>query len=264
MKMRHIATILLLGVPLVLNAQNERKYVRQGVKAYDEKTYPESEIAFRKALDADSTSLPAGYDMGNALYKQNKYKDAGAVYQRLAAEDKDADDTTVADIYHNLGNSYLKQGDYAKSIEAYKHALRLRPADDATRYNLVYAQAKLREQQQQQKNQNNQNQNNKNQKNQKNQEKKDQNQQNKNQQDQQNQEQQKQQQQQQQQQQNQQEQQKQGQKKNGQEMPEVKKQMSKEEIQKMLQAIQMQELQTLKKYEKQKAKANQVKTDKDW
>ncbi len=258
MNIKYSLSILFMSIPLVLNAQNERKYVREGVKAYDSKTYSESEIAFRKALDADSTSLPAGYDMGNALYKQDKYKDAGAIYQRVATEGMGADDTTMADIFHNLGNSYLKQKEYEKSIEAYKDALRLKPGDNETRYNLVYAQAKLQEQQQQQKNQNKNDQNNKNQDKNKQQDQKKQ--------DQQKQQNQKQQEQNKQQQQQQQKQNQQEQKKNGknQQVPEVKQQLSKKEVQKMLQAIQLQELQTLKNYEKQKAKASRVKTEKDW
>jgi len=250
--------LLFMIIPLTSNAQDERKFVRKGVKAYDEKTYPESEIAFRKALDADSTSVPAGYDMGNALYKQNKYKDASGTYEQLAAAGK-LDNSTLADVYHNLGNSLLKQGDYQNSIEAYKKSLRLRPGDNETRYNLVYAQSKLREQQQQQQ-QNNKNQNNKDQKNQ------DKNKQ----QDQKNKEQQKNQQQQDKQQQNQQNQQEKqqnqdkDQNKKTKETPEAKRQLSKEEVRKMLQAIQQQELMTLEKYKIEKAQANRIRTDKDW
>ncbi len=256
MKIRIPVLIVLLCLSLASKAQNERKFIREGVKEYDEKTFSESELAFRKALDADSTSLAAGYDMGNALYKQNKYKDAGAIYQKLAAESTDIDDATRAGIYHNLGNSYLKQGDFAKSIEAYKNALRLKPSDDETRYNLVYAQAKLQEQQQQQQ---------KNQKDNKDQKNKDkQDQQNKDKQDQQKQQNQEEQNKQDQQQQQQQQQKDQDQNKKEQQVPVDKKQLSKDEVLKMLQAIQQQELQTLKKYEKQKANAKKVKTDKDW
>ncbi len=53
--------------------------------------------------------------------------------------------------WHNLGNAYLDQKDYNKSIEAYKQALKASPSDQDTKYNLAYAQARLKQQQEQQK-----------------------------------------------------------------------------------------------------------------
>ncbi|HET6991741.1 MAG TPA: tetratricopeptide repeat protein, partial [Bacteroidia bacterium] len=112
---------------------------------------------------------------------------------------------------HNLGNSMLQQQKYQESINAYKQALKLKPNDEETRYNLAYAQSKLKKQNPPPK----QNQNQKN------------NKQNKNQQRQQ--QQQQQQQQQSQQRQNQQQQQQQQEKNPA---------MSKEEAQRMLDALQ--------------------------
>ncbi|NJO69522.1 MAG: hypothetical protein HC830_09780 [Bacteroidetes bacterium] len=40
------------------------------------------------------------------LYKQNKYLDAASKYSSLTSEAKDRKD--LANIYYNLGNSYLK------------------------------------------------------------------------------------------------------------------------------------------------------------
>ncbi|MDO8627759.1 MAG: tetratricopeptide repeat protein, partial [Candidatus Diapherotrites archaeon] len=53
--------------------------------------------------------------------------------------------------YHNLGNSYLKQKEFEKSINAYKNALKKNMDDEETRYNLAYAQKMLKQQQEQQK-----------------------------------------------------------------------------------------------------------------
>jgi Ca-activated chloride channel family protein len=62
-----------------------------------------------------------------------------------------------------LGNSLLETKKYDESIDAYKKALLNNPKDDATRYNLAYAQEMLKKQKNQNKNnQNNQNQNNQN------------------------------------------------------------------------------------------------------
>ena len=63
-----------------------------------------------------------------------------------------------ADAFHNLGNVFLSQKKYEQSITAYKEALKLRPNDMDTKYNLAYAQEMIKKEQQQ--NQENQNQEN--------------------------------------------------------------------------------------------------------
>ena len=82
------------------------------------------------------------------ITKQEKYNEAGEQYKMSAQMQKDP--TKAAAAWHNLGNISSQAKDYAKSIEAYKQALRLNPNDDETRYNLVLAQKLLQEQQNQQ------------------------------------------------------------------------------------------------------------------
>ena len=66
------------------------------------------------------------------------------------AENPSSDDQLKASSFHNLGNCLLKQNKLEESIEAYKKSLRINPTDEDTRYNLAYAQKKLKNQQQQQ------------------------------------------------------------------------------------------------------------------
>ena len=225
-----------------VQAQNERKLNREGVLEYKDGKFDDAELYFRKAKEADSTMTEAMYNIANTLYKQEKYEEAGKLFEELInnPEEKYA----LADIHHNLGNSFLKKEQYQQSIEAYKNALRIRPDDEDTRYNLAYAQAKL---QQNQQNQDQQNQD------QQNQDQQNQDQQN---QDQQNQDQQEQ---------NKQEQEKeQEQEKQEQQMNQSMKALSKEDMERLLQAIQQQEKMVQAKLEKEKAKAPKVSTDKDW
>ena len=46
--------------------------------------------------------------------------------------------------FHNLGNAFYKKEDYEKSVAAYKQALKLNPKDVDTKYNLMMAMAKLK------------------------------------------------------------------------------------------------------------------------
>ena len=249
MKKAFMIVLVFLFLPFAANAQKERKYIREGVKEYQEGKYNEAEISFRNALEKDSSSLPANYDVANSLYKQEKYDEAGKLYSDLSGEM--TSDKERADAWHNLGNSFLQKKDYEKSIEAYKNSLRIRPADDQTRYNLAYAQAMLKRQQEQEKQQQQKDK----------QENKDKEQENKNKQDQQ--EKQKQEDEQKQQEQKQQDQKQEDQKKQEQTQA-VKQGISKEEMERMLQAIQQQEKKVLNKIEKEKAKPAKVTTEKDW
>lgn len=148
--------IILINIVLLLAmngfAQKERKYIRQGNKEFEKQDYENSEVLYRKAMDLDEkkTHKPL-FNIGDALYKQEKYDDAASEFNNLTDYELSKDEK--AKIYHNLGNSYLKNKKYKESIEAYKNALRNNPNDMDTKYNLVYAQKKLDQQQQQQQNQ---------------------------------------------------------------------------------------------------------------
>merc|ERR1711916_287020 len=62
---------------------------------------------------------------------------------------KELEPDQKAEVFHNLGNSFLEAKKYQESIEAYKNALRNNPRDMDSKYNLEYARKKLEEQQQQ-------------------------------------------------------------------------------------------------------------------
>ena len=82
------------------------------------------------------------------MYKQQKYDEATKIFQDLTATDLPKNMSAQA--YHNLGNSLLQQKKYQESIDAYKNALKQKPNDIDTKYNLEYAKKKIMQQQQQQ------------------------------------------------------------------------------------------------------------------
>ncbi len=147
------------------------------------------------------------------------------------------DKLELAKVYHNLGNSFLELDSLEESIEAYKNALRNNPKDMETKYNLAYAQQKLKEQQQNQCNKQNQDQ-------EKQDEQKDQ-------------------------QQKQDEQQKQDQQKNQQEQKQQQQEqqenkISKEDAQRLLEALENDEKEVQKRLKKAKAQAHKITIEKDW
>jgi tetratricopeptide (TPR) repeat protein len=245
---RSVLIWICLTLVISVHGQNERKVIRDGVRAYENEQFSEAEVQFRTAENINQESFEAEFNTGTALYKQEKYEETVKQYESLLKQTDDVEKS--AQIWHNIGNSLLEDRQYGPSIEAYKNSLRKNPYDDDTRYNLAYARQKLKEQQQQQQqNQDsdqNQDQNQEEQEQDENKEQQDQDE-NKEQQDQQNQERNE----------DQQEQQEQ------QEQP-VPREISKEDAERMLKAIQQQEKDVKEKVDKKKAAAAKVKTEKDW
>jgi len=146
---RLIIIILFLSVGQSLLAQ-VKKYVHNGNQLYQEQKYKEAEADYRKSVESKSTSVEGNFNLGDALYKQKKFADAGAQFNKLA-ESANGNKQLASVAYHNLGNAMLSSNKLQESIDAYKKALLNNPNDDQTRYNLAYAQEKLKKQQHQNK-----------------------------------------------------------------------------------------------------------------
>ncbi|WP_187117306.1 tetratricopeptide repeat protein [Parabacteroides bouchesdurhonensis] len=141
----------------------ERKNVREGNKLYQNEKYTEAEIAYRKSLEVNPRSTEGTFNLGNALYKQKKFPEAAEQYQLIAGQGEKMIETPegktrLAELYHNIGNIFMQNKEYAKSVDAYKQSLRLNPKDDETRYNLALAQKLLQDQQNNDQSQDQQNQ----------------------------------------------------------------------------------------------------------
>lgn len=140
--------ISLLIVSLTVFAQSEKKSVRQGNREFKKGEYLDSEISYRSALELNPSSIKGNFNLGDALYKQEKYEDAAKIFEDLSSLNIDSQEK--ANIYHNLGNTYFNNQKFAESVEAYKNALRNNPSDIETKYNLAQAQRMLTQQEQQQ------------------------------------------------------------------------------------------------------------------
>ena len=254
------AMALIMLMPLY--GQNERKVIREGVRAYEEGNFPEAEVQFRKAESINQESYEAEFNTGTALYEQEKYEETVKQYEALLPQTDDTEKS--ARIWHNIGNSLLEAQQYGPSIEAYKNSLRRDPTDDDTRYNLAYARQKLNEQQQQQQeNQDQENQGQDQDRDQGRDQDQDQQEQEGDQQDQDSEPREQDQDQEQEQEQQDQKGDQQDQD-NAQEQQPAPREISKEDAERMLKAIHQQEKDVKEKVDRQKAAAAKVKTEKDW
>jgi Ca-activated chloride channel homolog len=225
-------------------AQTDKKFIRKGNREYDKNKYPESEISYRKAVDKNKQSPDAVFNTGDALYKQNKFEDAGK--QFIESTGQTDNKLKKSDGYYNLGNSLLKANKFPESIDAYKNSLKLNPGNLEAKYNLAYAADQLKKQQEQQKDkQGKDKQDNKDEKNNKkdqNKDQKDQNDKNKDQKNQQN-----------------------DQNKNqNQQQQQQNQQISKEDAQRLLNSLANDEKNVQEKVKLAKAAKTKVKTEKNW
>lgn len=129
----------------------ERDYIRKGNRAFKDSVFVDAEVNYRKALEVNPKSSISMYNLGNTLVRQNKVQEAMEQYSAAAKIEKDK--LKLAYIFHNIGDIFQTQKDYAKAVEAYKESLRNNPKDDETRYNLALAQKLLKDQEQNQQNQ---------------------------------------------------------------------------------------------------------------
>lgn len=234
--MRFRLTTILLACCSLLFAQQEATDLRRGNKQYNDSNYTEAEVNYRRGLSKNDQSFEGHFNLGDALFKQEKFPEALEQYTQaeklLKANDKlskEQLDERLADTYHNMGNALYAQQQYDKAVTAYQQSLRLDPKDNDTRYNLVKAMQQLQQQQNQQQNQDQQ----------------------------QNQEQQ-------QQQQEQQQQQQQEQNNQDQQTPpeQNNEQMDKETAEQILQALEQDEQETQEKLQRQQGKKRRV--EKEW
>jgi Ca-activated chloride channel homolog len=154
--MRSYFVIILSIISFQVFSQTDRKFIRSGNGVYKEGKFQEAEIEYRKALEKDSGSFKANYNLGNALYKQHQYDAALQKYAGLIQTREGSDELNR--YYYNLGNAFFEKGEYNESIDAYKNALRNDPHDLDAKHNLQLALRKLSEQKQNQ-NKDNQQQN---------------------------------------------------------------------------------------------------------
>jgi len=148
---KKVATLMLLLVAMSVSAQTDRQYIRQGNKQFNAGDYPNAEVSYRKAVEKNPKNPQAVYNLGNALMAQKK--DSAAIEQFQNASKLETNPLRKYQSFHNMGVICQSHKMYGEAIEAYKNALRLNPADDETRYNLILCKHEKEKQDQNKQNQ---------------------------------------------------------------------------------------------------------------
>lgn len=238
--------LLLLAVSIRAVAQNERTLTREGNKLFEKGSFADAEANYKKALDKKNNYPEAIFNLGDAIYKQPNRKEE-AVTQFELANKLITDPKIKAQAFHNIGNAYTDAQKYDQAVKAYKEALKLNPKDNDTKYNLAYANEKLRTKNNEDENKDNKKDQNKDdqkdkkddQKQDKKDDKQDQNKEGDN-------------------------KDKQDQKEDKKEGQAPKPKLSKEAAEKLLQALQNEEQKTNEKMQQKQGRPVEVKIEKDW
>jgi len=98
---------------------------------------------YDKAVAALPAEPGAHFDRGSALYALQRFDEAGQEFLR-ATEAKDG--ALKAQAFYNLGNAFFKKEKFKEAIEAYKRTLALDPRDERAKWNLELALRKQEEQ----------------------------------------------------------------------------------------------------------------------
>ena len=235
--MKNILIILSFLMSFNSFAQNKKSFLRDGNKLYADSSYNEAEMQYRKSLETDQDYFNASFNLADAVYKQERYEESSALFDAL--KDNAPTETDLAKVYHNLGNSLVKEQKLEEAIDAYKSSLRINPKDKDTRHNLAITHKQKQQQEQENKDEKDEQEQDKegeNKEEEKENKEQEQSQENKEQQE----------------------------EKKESKPEEKKEEMSKETAEKMLEAIQQKEKELQEELQKKKIKGKRVKVLKDW
>lgn len=132
----------------LLAQKKANNYVYEANNLANEDDFVSAEMAYRKAISEQPTSIAGIYNLGNSYYKKGNYEEA--LYRHQEATKNAVSKSEKHKAFHNIGNILMQNKKCKEAVEAYKNALRNNPTDDETRYNLVLAKECAEQQKDQQ------------------------------------------------------------------------------------------------------------------
>jgi len=138
--------LLVCLFPTPVSAQNEKALIKKGNEAYEKKEYGNAVKNYQQATDKKPGDPVAQYNLGNALYKNNKAEEAVNAYDQALANSSAVADK--AKTFYNKGVVLQNNKKLPECIEAYKNALKLDPKDEDARLNLQRALQQQKQQEQ--------------------------------------------------------------------------------------------------------------------
>lgn len=157
---KYILLAVMLCVSYVAQGQQfpERRHVRKGNSLYGEQRMEEAQKEYRTALQRDSLSVEARFNLGDAQYAMGDFEAAENSFRGLVERNERMTPEQKAKAYFNLGNAQFQQQKLQEALDSYKESLKLHPEDLEAKFNYAYTKAMMQDQQQNQNQNQNQNQ----------------------------------------------------------------------------------------------------------
>jgi tetratricopeptide (TPR) repeat protein len=135
----------------------ERSLVRQGNRQFKREHFEKSVDSYQRALQHDSTSFEAKYDLASALYRTERYEKAEKTLLAIA-NDTTRTELERGEVAYNLGNTQFAQQKYKEALSSYRQAMRCNPDDEDAKFNYAFTKRLIQQQEQQQQQNQDQNQ----------------------------------------------------------------------------------------------------------
>jgi tetratricopeptide (TPR) repeat protein len=135
---------LIFFAPLLLKAQSQyAEQLRAGNSAYTDSNYTQAEEAYRKSAADDPSSAKAAFNLGDALYRQERYEEAIEAFEKSYGKQSDPQQQSKS--LQNLGNAHYQMKNYLEAAKAYGESLKLDPENEEARYNMAQAIRRIQE-----------------------------------------------------------------------------------------------------------------------
>ena len=155
-----VVLLLLIGGEASAQWKKERGWVRKGNRLFEKGYFDQSVESYERALQYDSTSFEAKYDLASALYKNKRYDKAESTLMALLS-DTTRTELERGEVAYNLGNTQFEQQKYQEALSSYRFAMRCNPDDEDAKHNYFLTELMLKQQEQQQNQDNKDNKDNK-------------------------------------------------------------------------------------------------------
>ena len=148
-----IALLLLVCGEVSAQQMRERGLVRKGNRQFKREQFEKSVDSYQRALQHDSTSFEAKYDLASALYRTERYDKAEKTLLGIV-NDTTRTELERGEVAYNLGNTQFAQQKYKEALSSYRLAMRCNPNDEDAKFNYAFTKRLIQQQEQQQQQQN--------------------------------------------------------------------------------------------------------------
>ena len=140
-----LLTAVVIAAHLPGFSQQINRHVREANDLYRQGKFDLALPEYRQSVSAGANDPVTNYNLGNALFRTQNFAEAATTYEQTA--NASPDNSLKQRAHYNQGVSYSRHQKLEESIEAYKKAVIMDPADEDARINLQKALTELKKKQ---------------------------------------------------------------------------------------------------------------------